>query len=1128
METKIKKSLIDFSKYNDDENYNKLEKKINKLLELLDLTNNKNDKQIILDNIEEIKLKMNINSINSSISYPDYIDNNFIKKIITKKEFAINKIDKNDRDYIVKDFFELTNNQKFLKKLISPETPYRSIYMFHSVGVGKTCASIQITDNFKKYYKKKTLILLPLKLKDNFIKGLFDISKLSDDNMEQCLGNYYLHNIVGRNRMDVSDIKSKVKKMINSEYEILSFGEFGNLFKRIKNNSKNNVDFINKIRKYFDERVIIVDEVHNMRLTNDDVKGKEVSKNFHEMLELLKKNVLVLLSATPMFDNYLELKFILNTLLIQNGLPKIQKKDIIFKNDKDDKLNPEFEKRLKKISNNFISYMRGENPFTFPIRMFPSVNGDSHILKINKYPKLDIYGNKIPKNEQIKNLELIFTTMSGNQESMYNLIKTPTQESTNNLSDNNDNNDDDDDEQIVDIQQRVQVSNIVYDTDDDIKSIYGNNGLKRVFKIENNKKGNYKVEYKDKKKEILDYSNIGNYSPKIKLLLKNIKKSDGIVLVYSRYLASGIIPIAIALEHLGFHKFGGKNILNGGTRESKKGNYIVISGNTYLSPNNTDEITECTNKNNKDGDKIKVILITESGTEGLDLKNVREIHIFDPWYNLNRLEQVIGRGVRNFSHINLPSIKRNTTIFQYVNLTGNNKRESIDFRTYRIAENKQKQISILERVIKRNAIDCNLNINSNKFDDLKPIKLLTSHGKLIENFNINDKTNSRICDYGKCDLECDTKIDIDKLDDATYKEEIIKYDINLVKRHIIKYFKENINYSATLEDLLKIPNLKLTNNEMLYFALNNLIKNKVIFKKNNNRSGYLIYKSNNYIFQPEDIKDNKILLHERAQPKLNKVKKLDISEIDIVEVDNNVNNKIKYNNYDDFLKKQISDITTKLLFDDDDIQKYEQYIYDILIDNFNQTELKIMFKNLLQNTINNGYTNKIRSSLKKGLYIQNDQNILYNHFDDHFVCLNEGKIEKCSPIQDKTNRQLLNKSLKNITNKMEINKLGYFENIKDEPVFKMIDLDKMKDNKSVSGTRCIITSTITTKKLTNFIILNDKNILKSNDELIKKFKKKKYTKPNLCLLYELVLRKITNDKKLNFIRPILNNYLKKI
>ena len=36
MGTKINNSLIDFSKYNDDENYTKLEKKINNLLELYD------------------------------------------------------------------------------------------------------------------------------------------------------------------------------------------------------------------------------------------------------------------------------------------------------------------------------------------------------------------------------------------------------------------------------------------------------------------------------------------------------------------------------------------------------------------------------------------------------------------------------------------------------------------------------------------------------------------------------------------------------------------------------------------------------------------------------------------------------------------------------------------------------------------------------------------------------------------------------------------------------------------------------------------------------------------------------------------------------------------------------------
>ena len=172
MGTKINNSLIDFSKHNDDENYTKLEKKINNLLELYDNISNKDDKQKILQNIEDIKNKLNIDSINSSISYPDYNDKKFIEKLISKKEFAINKIDKDDQKNIQTDFFELTNNQKFLKKLISPETPYRSIYLYHSVGVGKTCASIQISDNFKNYYNKRTLVLLPLKLKDNFMKGL--------------------------------------------------------------------------------------------------------------------------------------------------------------------------------------------------------------------------------------------------------------------------------------------------------------------------------------------------------------------------------------------------------------------------------------------------------------------------------------------------------------------------------------------------------------------------------------------------------------------------------------------------------------------------------------------------------------------------------------------------------------------------------------------------------------------------------------------------------------------------------------------------------------------------------------------------------------------------------------------
>ena len=1108
-------SLIDVSKYNDDENYNKLERKINKLLELYDKTSNKQDKLEILENLNEVKARLNIKSINSSISYPDYNDDDFINKLITKKEFAMNKIAKEDKAKIKTDFFELSNNQKFIKKLISPETPYRSIYLYHSVGVGKTCASIQISDNFKKYYKKKTLVLLPLKLKDNFRKGLFDITKLEDDNMEQCLGNYYLHDIVGRDKMEVSDIKSKVKKMINNEYEILSFGEFGNIFKRIKDNSKKN-DFIKNIRSYFDERVIIVDEVHNMRYVNEEDQGKEVSKIFHEMLEILKKNTLVLLSATPMFDNHQEIKFILNSLLIQNGEKKLTKNDKIYDNNK---LNPEFEKKLKKISRNFISYMRGENPFTFPLRLYPSVNNDNYILNSKDYPKLDVYGNKISKEDQIKYLEFIRTDMSNLQQKIYNRIQTF--DNTN----NNLNNDDGEDEDDVDIQQKVQISNVVYGNNQDIKKTYGNEGLKGIFKIQNSKKGEYKVEYKNKKEQILDYSNLENFSPKIKLLAKNIKKAEGIVLVYSRYLASGVIPIAIALEHLGFHKYGGRNILKQGNKEKKKGNYVIISGNTFLSPDNTKEIIECTNKNNKDGDKIKVILITESGTEGLDLKNVREVHIFDPWYNLNRIEQVIGRGVRNYSHIDLQESKRNTTIYQYVNLTQDNKRESIDFRTYRIAENKQKKISELEKIMKNNAIDCNLNINSNKFDDLKPVKILTSRNKLINKFNINDKDNSRLCNYSKCDIKCENEIDIQNLDNTTYKKEIINYDIDLLVKYIKKHFS-NKQYAKIedFDDFMKSKNL--TNNEILYFALDNLVRNKIVFRGPNNRNGYLIYKSVYYIFQPLNIKDIKILTEERMKLKITKHKKLDISKYELFN-DNNNTNEESFKDYDKYLYDNINYMKNIMLFDDEDMNKYKNFIYDLFVDSLNKKELKILIKNILKKNIKDSDIQKnIIESLKSGYYILDNENIIFNYYTDTFMCLNGGKIENCSPIQETTSRKLLKKKISNITKNIE--KLGYLEIIKDESVFKIIDLKKKNNNKMVSGTKCLATSTIKTDDLVQYIEKYDKNILKNKDELKKKFNKKKYNKPNLCMLYQLTLRKSNTSNKIQFLRPILNSYLNKI
>jgi hypothetical protein len=1097
----INKSLVNFDKYSNDKNYNKLEVKINKLLELYDKTSNDDDKELILNNIKDLKNKLEIKELNSdvnNISYPDYEDKKFIEKLIKKKEFAITKMNEEDIKIMKKDFFELTKNQKFLKRLISPETPYRSIYLYHSVGVGKTCASIQISHNFKKYYNKRALILLPSKLKDNYINGLFDIRKLDDDNMEQCLGNYYLHNIVNRNKLENNEIKLKAEKMITQEYEILSFGQFNNTYKRIKKNSRPN-EYFKNIREYFDDRVIIVDEIHNMRVTNEDTKDKEVTKTFLEMLEIIKNNVLVLLSATPMFDNYNELNLILNALLLQNGEKKILRQEKIFE---DGILNKEYEKKLKKISSNFISYMRGENPFSFPIRLYPSINNDENILDKKDYPKKDIYGEKISKDMQIKNLELIKTVMSTLQDKIYNKIDT--------------NKTNEDDEESVNIQQRVQISNIIYSDDKEITDTYGNNGLKKVFKIEEKKSGEYKLEYRNLDNQILKYNKVKSYSPKIKLLLENIGKSQGVVLVYSRYLASGVIPIAAALEQFGYNKYDNRNILKNGDKQGNKGKYVIISGNRFLSPNNTKEIQACTNKNNIEGEKIKVILITESGTEGIDLKYIREIHIFDPWYNLNRLEQIIGRGIRNFSHIDLPSAQRNTTIYQYVNLTKKNKTESIDFRTYRIAENKQKKIAQLEKIIKNNAIDCNLNIEGNRFINLNPIRILTSRGRLIEKYNINDKNGSRVCNYDKCEMKCDKEVKINNIDGNTYKREFIDYDINIIIKYLRKFLKEKSE--MTIEDIYDKIDIK--NKEILYFALNKLVTKKIKFRGINNREGYLIYRKNYYIFQPIDIKDEKILKKERDMKKISRSKKIILDKLSKNKKDEEINDS-KFNK--DYIENNLEKLRNLVMFTEKEFNEEEKIFYDILVDGLNEQDFEVMVRNVLNKKLDEEIIKKLKSSLKRGYYMLDDDNIIYSPFKNKFVCKNGKKIEDCNPIQETQNKKKLKDKLK-IYKNANILDYGYLELIDGIQEFKLKDLEKLKNKKQVTGTKCVGTSTINVDKLLGFIKEINKDVIKSQDVLSEKFQKKKYNKPNLCVLYQYVLRKETKEDKIYFARPILRLY----
>ena len=275
-----------------------------------------------------------------------------------------------------------------------------------------------------------------------------------------------------------------------------------------------------------------------------------------------------------------------------------------------------------------------------------------------------------------------------------------------------------------------------------LNNFIGETGLKNIV---NERKINKQIKYifKDEKyNDFFKLENLKNYSSKIHNFIENVNSSEGIIFVYSQYIYSGVIPLALALEYNGYSRLN--NSLINDTSIPNKGNYIIISGNNDLSKNAYSNYIKLEN-DNKNGEKVKIIIGSETAAEGLDFKYIRQVHILDPWFHLNKIEQIIGRGIRNCSHIELPPKDRNVTIFLYAlinnNRHSNNNRtnnETLDLEIYRKAELKSKQMSKIEYIIKKNSVDCNLNKESNIFD--------------------NDIDYSKKCNYEKCNYSCSPDI----------------------------------------------------------------------------------------------------------------------------------------------------------------------------------------------------------------------------------------------------------------------------------------------------------------------------------------------------------------------------------
>jgi hypothetical protein len=252
--------------------------------------------------------------------------------------------------------------------------------------------------------------------------------------------------------------------------------------------------------------------------------------------------------------------------------------------------------------------------------------------------------------------------------------------------------------------------------------------------------------------QFLSSEGLAIYSPKFLAMLENIEDPEhkGLHLVYSQFRSmEGIGIFCLTLEANGFARFKIKRsginnweinmseedmgkpcyALYTGTEDAEEREILrnIYNGTWDYIPNNIATQLRAKSSNNNMGEIVKVLMITSAGSEGINLRNTRYVHIMEPYWHPVRTEQVIGRARRICSHQSLPKELQTVEVFIYImtftkeqidsefavelRLKDTSKRapyepQSSDQKLYEISTIKEQLTSQLLTGVKEAAIDC--------------------------------------------------------------------------------------------------------------------------------------------------------------------------------------------------------------------------------------------------------------------------------------------------------------------------------------------------------------------------------------------------------------------------------------
>jgi superfamily II DNA or RNA helicase len=674
------------------------------------------------------------------MSYPEIDDELFYNKLNNKMEFYDNRIDN------VKKGFFLEPNQNYVGNYLSSDTIYNSLLLYHSTGVGKSISAVNV---ISQNPDKPVMVLVKNKSIEQNFKNQIDRFQSEIDT-------------------EITDVKyinygAFVNRTLGAKGSQVSTG---GKFIETRTVSGNKIENLN-------DYLIIVDEVHN-------ILNNEGYKSLRYMLDKSKNYKLLLLSATPIFDNVKEI-FELSNLLNDrySQLPirdALNKSELINTVDRDVtnilssgivNLSSKGVKELKEKLKGKISYLT-INPSTFP-------------RTVEK-------GTIIRKPDGQTTLKVIKCKMSSFQYEGYQRAI--------NLDTNN-----------LDAPSGIKKSSLFKNASDASTIIYPNGGFgKDGFKaITNN--------------NFLKKENIKKYSQKLYNILENVEKSNGPVLIYSEYVTAG-----------------GTQLLEMFFRANGYGSRMAVLHADVNIKQREKIRLKYNSKNNRNGDLIKVLIGSQVISEGINFKRIRQIHILEPAWNLSRVQQIIGRGVRNRSHEDLDYKDQQVEIYKYISVSDSEDTRFvfIDQIKYILSEDKDKSIKNVERLLKSIAIDCSLN---------RPRNI------------INGVDGSRECDYDVCDYKCEGSIDTltgsDNTTNTTNTTNI--REINFVSNNLIDIIQKKEIIS--LHDILELTVFAKINKKNIFDGIQDIIDRNIILNGQhiNGTLSYTTHGVNSYYYiQPSD------------------------------------------------------------------------------------------------------------------------------------------------------------------------------------------------------------------------------------------------------------------------------------